>query len=223
MFYLEKFSVLIRNKHGQNFLQELWCSPVSITPPMLHPHSHNYICSFPLFHLTLNCPFRNIKSTFHCISVGLMDRINHYINTYLRNHISVIVITERPAQFFIVHGWFVFTFTPQLCNHFWIVQFELPFTSKPMDNVAMLLVRQQLKEELPQLNLTIVPYHKQYAVNVCQTSYKGTTSAHCDQFPRRRKQKHFQIMKIPPKCPSNFKMVQYHIILNPINKVSFLI
>lgn len=209
MFYLEKFSVLRRNEYGQNFLQELWCSPVNISPPMLHSHSCNYICSFSYFHLILNCPCRNIKSTVHCISVGFMDGINHYIKTYLCNHISVIIITECPAQFLIVHGWFVFTFTPQLCNHFWIVQFELPFTSKPMDNITMLLVCQQLKEELPQLNLTIVPYHKQYSVKVCQTSYMGTTSAHCDQFPRRQKQKHFHLITIPPKCHSNFKMFTY--------------
>lgn len=99
--------------------------------------------------------------------------------TYLCNHVSIVVIAECPTQFLIVHCWFVFTFTPQLCHHFWIVQFKFPFISKPLDNTTVLFVCQQLQQELPQLDLAIVPCQKQYKINLLPSACTVSTHSNC--------------------------------------------
>ena len=63
---------------------------------------------------------------------------------------------ECPAEFFIVHVGLVLSRSPELSHHFWVFQFELAHVAYPVDHVAVLLVCQELKQELPELNLAIV-------------------------------------------------------------------
>ena len=63
---------------------------------------------------------------------------------------------ECPAEFFIVHVGLVLSCSPELGYHFRVLQFELAHIAYPVDHITVLLVCQELKQELPQLNLAIV-------------------------------------------------------------------
>lgn len=51
----------------------------------------------------------------------------------LRNHITVIIITQGTREFLVVHGRFVFPLTPQTCTKLWIVQFEFAGVTTPFN------------------------------------------------------------------------------------------
>lgn len=63
---------------------------------------------------------------------------------------------ESSAEFLVVHGGLVFALTPFLCHELRLVELELALLTHPGDAVSCVLVCQQLKQELPQLDLTIV-------------------------------------------------------------------
>ena len=75
---------------------------------------------------------------------------------YLGNHIPIVVIPERAAQFLVVHAGFVLALAPHLGHHLGVVEFELAVVPDPLNHLAAVLVRQQLQQELPQLDLTVV-------------------------------------------------------------------
>jgi len=66
--------------------------------------------------------------------------------------IFVIVISEPPGKFFIVHLWFVFPLSPLGGHNVWIRELELPSIPCPRDVLLARFVREQLKKELPQLD-----------------------------------------------------------------------
>ena len=74
-----------------------------------------------------------------------------------------VFLPECPAEFFVVHVWFVFPGAPELSHHLGVLQLELAHVSDPVDHVAVLLVRQQLQKELPQLDLEVRTH---YDVNI---------------------------------------------------------
>lgn len=76
------------------------------------------------------------------------------------NHVPIIVIPQGSTQLFIIHGWFVFPSAPLLSHLLGIVQFKLAILTNPHDEVTTASVGQQLQQELPQLNLTIVAWQK---------------------------------------------------------------
>lgn len=63
---------------------------------------------------------------------------------------------ESPAEFLVVHGGLVLALTPLLRHQLRLVELELALLAHPGDAVSRVLVRQQLQQELPQLDLSIV-------------------------------------------------------------------
>lgn len=64
------------------------------------------------------------------------------------------------AELLVVHRWFVLSLTPFLGHEFRLVEFELSLFTDPRDAVSCVFVRQELQQELPQLDLTIVTCHQ---------------------------------------------------------------
>lgn len=81
------------------------------------------------------------------------------------NHVSIIVISQCSAQFFVVHGWFVLPSAPLLGHLLRIVQFELAILADPHDKVPTASVGQQLQQELPQLDLTVITWQTRHYIS----------------------------------------------------------
>lgn len=73
-----------------------------------------------------------------------------------RDEVTVVVVSEGSRQLLVVHRRFVFPLTPQASAQLWIVQLEFPRIAAPFDDRRVLSVGENLKKELPQLNLTVV-------------------------------------------------------------------
>lgn len=65
---------------------------------------------------------------------------------------------EGAAELLIVHGGLVLALTPFLGHELGLVELELALLAHPGDTVPGVLVRQQLKQKLPKLDLTIVTW-----------------------------------------------------------------
>lgn len=68
--------------------------------------------------------------------------------------VFVIIVAQRTAQLVIVHVWLALPFPPASGHFVWICHLELPVGAFPGDAAGIGAVRQELQEELPQLNLT---------------------------------------------------------------------
>lgn len=62
----------------------------------------------------------------------------------------IVVVSERAAQFVIVHVVLVLAKPPQACDFLGIDQLELPVFTCPGDQVTLPLVLQEVEQELPQ-------------------------------------------------------------------------
>lgn len=67
---------------------------------------------------------------------------------------------QSPAEFLVVHCGLVFALAPFLGHQLRLVELELALFSHPGDAVSGILVGQQFQQKLPQLDLTIVAWHK---------------------------------------------------------------
>ena len=72
----------------------------------------------------------------------------------LVNDVLVVVVSQTPGQLLIVHLGQVLSHPPPPRNLVWVAQLELPPVPGPRDEGVRLSVRQQLEEELPQLDGT---------------------------------------------------------------------
>lgn len=63
----------------------------------------------------------------------------------------VVVVSQSPGQFLVVHGGVVGTLPPQLCNLVRFVDLKLKVVVCPLDQVRVGGYQQELQEELPQL------------------------------------------------------------------------
>jgi len=104
----------------------------------------------------------------HAISRSRVRRPNHYTteppidnddddddkSSYLGHDVLVVVIPQRAAELVIVHVRFAFSFTPASSHLVRVSQFELTGRSVPRYTRRVARVRQQLQQELPQLDLT---------------------------------------------------------------------
>lgn len=79
--------------------------------------------------------------------------LSHWSTTKKRNTRNK---PEGSAEFLIVHSGLVLALAPFLCHKLRLVEFELALLAHPGDAVSCILVRQQLQQELPQLDLTVV-------------------------------------------------------------------
>jgi hypothetical protein len=68
------------------------------------------------------------------------------------NDLLVVVVTQTSAQLLVVHLGLVLAHSPQSGHLVRVGQFELPPVTRPGDTVLAALVRQQLEQELPQLD-----------------------------------------------------------------------
>lgn len=75
--------------------------------------------------------------------------VSHLIEDYRRAYL-VIVVSECPAQFVIVHIGLVLAGSPQPGHLLSLQQFELPFVIGPADELLIVGIQQKLKQELPQ-------------------------------------------------------------------------
>lgn len=67
--------------------------------------------------------------------------------------VLVVIIAQRPAQLVVVHVGFAFTLSPTPSHLVRIDEFELAVGALPGDARHVGAVREELQEELPQLNL----------------------------------------------------------------------
>lgn len=80
---------------------------------------------------------------------------------------------EGPAELLVVHGGLVLALPPFLSYELRLVELELALLPDPGDAVSGVFVRQQLQEELPQLDLTVVACAKcNYKSNRAGNVYK---------------------------------------------------
>ncbi len=66
----------------------------------------------------------------------------------------VVVVTDGTAELVVVHVWLAFACPPHHGDGLGVQQLELPVASHPRDDVGVLLVLKELKQKLPELNLT---------------------------------------------------------------------
>jgi len=74
--------------------------------------------------------------------------------------IFVVIISQTSRQLLVVHLWFVFPHPPSPGNLIGICEFELPPVPSPGDELLAGLVREELQEELPELNNNKVYFPK---------------------------------------------------------------
>ena len=88
-------------------------------------------------------------------------------DAYLLNNILAVVISERPAEFIVVHPLLMFSMPPLLGHFFTILQFELSVQFiRPLDESSVRFVHQQLQEELPQVHGSARDYGKRKAMKL---------------------------------------------------------
>jgi len=74
----------------------------------------------------------------------------------LGDHVVVVVVPQCTRQLLIVHRRLVLALAPHLRDRLGAVQFELSVGRHPLNNLTVMPVSQQLQQELPQLDLTVV-------------------------------------------------------------------
>jgi hypothetical protein len=70
----------------------------------------------------------------------------------LVDDVFVIVVAQATAQLLVVHFWFVLAHAPPAGHLVRVGQLELPAVARPRNEVLARFVRQQLQQELPQLD-----------------------------------------------------------------------
>lgn len=68
--------------------------------------------------------------------------------------VFVVVVAQRTAQLIVVHVGLALALTPASRHLIWICHLELAIGALPSDAARIGTVRQELQEELPQLDLT---------------------------------------------------------------------
>ena len=63
---------------------------------------------------------------------------------------------ECSTELLVVHGGLVLALAPLLGHQFRLVQLEFALFAHPGDAIPGVLIRQQLQQELPELDLTVV-------------------------------------------------------------------
>ena len=95
----------------------------------------------------------------------------HKRKFYLSYHIPVVIIPQCSTEFLVIHGRFVFPLTPHLSHHFRVVQLELTLLPDPLNHFPTVFVRQQIQQELPQLDLPIVTCdHREQEISHLRTA-----------------------------------------------------
>ena len=72
----------------------------------------------------------------------------------LQDYILVVIVSEPPRQLLVVHLWFVLPYAPSSSHLVRVDHLELPTVTSPGDKVLTCLVREELKQELPELDGT---------------------------------------------------------------------
>lgn len=73
--------------------------------------------------------------------------------------ILVVVVAQTATQFFVIHFWFVLPDAPSAGHLVRVRKFEFPAVACPGDESLARLVRQQLQQELPQLDRAAACQH----------------------------------------------------------------
>lgn len=72
---------------------------------------------------------------------------------HLSHDVLVIVVAQSTAELVIVHVGLALALAPTLRHLVWVGHLELTIGALPCDDAGIVLVGQQLKQELPQLDL----------------------------------------------------------------------
>ena len=109
------------------------------------------------------CSISLIESEIKCAQ--------HKRKFYLSYHIPIVIIPQCSTEFLVIHGRFVFPLTPHLSHHFRVVQLELTLLPDPLNHFPTVFVRQQIQQELPQLDLPIVTCdHREQEISHLRTA-----------------------------------------------------
>ena len=76
--------------------------------------------------------------------------VDEFLPKHLLDDVFVVVISECPRKFVVVHIVFVFSEAPELRDLLGVDEFELHLHARPGDEVLVLPAAEQLQQELPQ-------------------------------------------------------------------------
>lgn len=98
-------------------------------------------------------------SFWRMVLVGLGDALEIEfvcitLAVHLGHDVLVIVVAEGTAELVIVHVRLAFSLPPALGHLIWVGHLEFSVRALPGDDGRIVAVRQQLQQELPQLDLT---------------------------------------------------------------------
>ena len=83
-------------------------------------------------------------------------------NWDLGDHVVVVIVSQCAGQLLVVHRRLVLALAPHLRHRLGAVQLELAVHRHPLDDLAVLMIGEQLQQKLPKLDLSIVAceFHK---------------------------------------------------------------
>lgn len=105
---------------------------------------------------------RNATSSGAHINEGVVDQ-NQFVEVKLvgepfpfglMKDPLVVVISQSPAQFIVVHLGFALPGPPEPSHFIWILDDKLAIVPLPGDDIMILLFPEQLQDEVPQLDLS---------------------------------------------------------------------
>ena len=116
------------------------------------PRRPGSIVVFVFLRLNITC----LEQLFGSVSQKALQVADEAVDVALAcglvDDVLVVVVAQAATQLLVVHLGLVLADAPAARDLVWVRQLELPAVPRPADEVLARLVRQQLKEELPQLN-----------------------------------------------------------------------
>ena len=100
---------------------------------------------------------------------GEVELVRVPLSVHLRHDVLVVVVAQRAAQFVVVHVRLVFSLAPPSGHLVGVDHLELSVRPLPLDAVRVDAVREQLQQELPQLDLTAACKHNRRLADKVRT------------------------------------------------------
>lgn len=124
------------------------------------------------------------RSRLSCLSESLKVKLVGIPLTMNFCHdVLVVVVSKCSTQFVIIHVGFALPLTPSSSYFIWICQFKLSISSFPSNAAGVWRVRQQFKQELPQLYLSRSweKAHKEHVKISRVTVFEGCLDMNCQK------------------------------------------
>ena len=100
------------------------------------------------------------------------EPVHKLLSHHLLDDSLLVVVPQRSAQFVVVHVLFVLADAPQARHFLRVQQFELAVVVRPLDDVTVLVAKQQLEQELPQRDVRFDSCAKRQNTTLEQTTQR---------------------------------------------------